>query len=212
MFSVYMNMDSGPLLRATKSFSPLMSEFFRDGEMYSLDLSLDEAHILINLVEQLLELLGEGDFNHHYDESDPFAQLMAQLGAAPDEITTPEDPVLLRLLPNAYSDPEAAADFRRYTEPTLRGKKKRALKQVHAALEVIVDEDRAGQVVDLDSEIWLMAINDLRLALSVRLEINQDSFELFEALPDSDPQKAIYAVYFWLGWLQESLLNLLTNG
>ena len=149
-----------------------MSEFMRDGNLYSLDLSIDEAHILINLVEQLLELLGEGDFNHHYDESDPFAQLMSQLKAAPDEITVPDDPVLLRLLPNAYADPEAAADFRRYTEPTLRGQKQRTLKQVRAALEIIVDEDRAGLVEDLDSEIWLIAINDLRLALSVRLEVN----------------------------------------
>ena len=89
-----------------------MSEFTRDGNLYSLDLSIDEAHILINLVEQLLELLGEGDFNHHYDESDPCAQLMSQLKAAPDEITTPEDPGLLRLLPNAYADPEAAAASR----------------------------------------------------------------------------------------------------
>jgi len=189
-----------------------MSAFSREEGIYSLDLTLDEAHILINLVEQLLELLGEGDFNHHYDESDPFAQLMAQLKAAPEEVVVPEDPVLLRLLPNAYADPEAAADFRRYTEPTLRGKKKRTLAQVRAALEIIVDEDRAGVVDDLDSEVWLMAINDLRLALSVRLEINPESFDLFEALSDEDPQKAIYAVYFWLGWLQESLLNLLAQG
>ena len=189
-----------------------MSEFLRNGNLFSLDLSIYEAHILINLVEQLLELLGEGDFNHHYDESDTFAQLMSQLKAAPDEITVPEDSVLLRLLPNAYADPEAAADFRRYTEPTLRGQKQRTLKEVRAALEIIVDEDRAGVVEDLDSEIWLMAINDLRLALSVRLEINPDSFDIFEALSDNDPQKAIYAVYFWLGWLQTSLLNLLTGG
>jgi len=57
-----------------------------------------------------------------------------------------------------------------------------------------------------------MAINDLRLALSVRLEINPESFDLFETLSDEDPQKPIYAVYFWLGWLQESLLNLLAGG
>lgn len=189
-----------------------MSEFFRDGDLYSLDLSLDEAHILINLVEQLLELLGEGDFHHHYDESDPFAQLMAQLKAAPEEITIPEDPVLLRLLPNAYADPEAAADFRRYTEPTLRGKKKRILAQVRAALEIIVDEDRGGIVEELDSETWLMAINDLRLALSVRLQITPESYDLFESLPDDDPQKPIFAVFFWLGWLQTNLLNLLTSG
>lgn len=188
-----------------------MSTFSREGNLYSLDLTIEEAHILINLVEQLLELLGEGDFNHHYDESDPFAQLMSQLKAAPDEITTPEDPVLLRLLPNAYADPEAAADFRRYTEPTLRGKKKRNMQQVRSALLDIVDQDQAGVIEDLDSEIWLLAMNDLRLALSVRLEINPESFEHFETLSDEDPQKAIFAVYFWLGWLQESLLNLIAG-
>jgi hypothetical protein len=187
-----------------------MSTFSRDGNVFSVDLTMDEAHILINLVEQLLELLGEGDFSHHYDESDPVAQLMAQLQAAPDEITIPEDPVLLRLLPSAYADPEAAADFRRYTEPTLRGKKKRSLLEVRAAVASLADEDRAGRITGLDSEIWLLAINDLRLALSVRLDIHPESFDIFESLSEDDPQKGIYAVYFWLGWLQESLLSLIT--
>ena len=188
-----------------------MSEFIRDGEHYSLDLTIDEAHILINLVEQLLELLGEGDFHHHYDESDPFAQLMSQLKAAPDEIVTPQDPVLLRLLPNAYTDPEAAADFRRFTEPTLRGNKQRILRKVREDLTQMVDHEESGVVEDIEGEVWLLAMNDLRLALSVRLGITEESFERFEALPDSDPQKSIYAVYFWLGWLQENLLALLTS-
>jgi len=190
-----------------------MSEFNKEGEIYSLDLTIDEAHILINLVEQLLELLGEGDFHHHYDESDPFAQLMSQLKAAPDEIVTPEDPVLLRLLPNAYADPEAAADFRRFTEPTLRGNKQRALRSVREALTLIVDAgvESGGVVEDIDAELWLKVINDLRLALSVRLAINEESFEHFESLPENDPQKPIYAVYFWLGWLQENLLGLLSQ-
>ena len=101
-----------------------MSNFEKVGDGYSLDLTLDEAQILINLVEQLLELLGEGDFFHHYDSSDPLAQLLAM----PSEIVTPDDPVLLRLLPNAYADPEAASDFRRYTEPQLRGAKQKNLR------------------------------------------------------------------------------------
>lgn len=188
-----------------------MSSFTRNEGVYALELSVDEAHILINLVEQLLELLGEGDFSHHYDESDPFAQLMSQLKTAPDEITTPEDPVLLRLLPNAYADPESAADFRRFTEPTLRGKKKRHLQEIRSALATIVDEDQPGIVSGLDSDLWLAGINDLRLALSVRLEIDADSFAHFETLTDEDPNKAIYAVYFWLGWLQESLISLITG-
>ena len=182
-----------------------MSNFEKVGEGYSLDLTLDEAQILINLVEQLLELLGEGDFFHHYDSSDPLAQLLAM----PSEIVTPDDPVLLRLLPNAYADPEAASDFRRYTEPQLRGAKQRNLRLVREQLTVLVDENVGGVIEEVDADICLKAINDLRIALSIRLEINENSFETFELLPDEDPQKPVYAVYFWLGWLQESLLGLL---
>ena len=184
-----------------------MSNFERMGDGYSLSLTQDEAHILINLVEQLLELLGEGDFFHHYDNSDPLAQLMAM----PSEIVTPDDPVLMRLLPNAYSDPEAASDFRRYTEPALRGSKQRVLRAVREELAEIVDSKIDGVVEELDADIWLIALNDLRIALSVRLEIDAESFEKFELLPDEDPQKSVYAVYFWLGWLQENLLTALTS-
>ena len=182
-----------------------MSKFEKVGDGYSLALTQDEAHILINLVEQLLELLGEGDFFHHYDQNDPLAQLMAM----PSEIVAPEDPVLMRLLPNAYSDPEAASDFRRYTEQTIRSKKIATLREMREELSTIVDSDQEGTITDLNADIWLIGINDLRLALSVRLDINEASFDLFESLPDEDPQKAIYAVYFWLGWLQESLLHIL---
>jgi hypothetical protein len=182
-----------------------MSSFEKVGDGYSLDLTLDEAHILINLVEQLLELLGEGDFFHHYDASDPLAQLLAM----PSEIVTPEDPVLLRLLPNAYADPEAASDFRRYTEPQLRGAKQKNLRIVREELTILVDENHGGVIEDLNSDIWLKALNDLRIALSVRLEIDENSFDKFELLPEEDPQKPVYAVYFWLGWLQEYLLGLL---
>ena len=156
-----------------------MSSFEKVGDGYSLDLTLDEAHILINLVEQLLELLGEGDFFHHYDTSDPLAQLLAM----PSEIVTPDDPVLLRLLPNAYADPEAASDFRRYTEPQLRGAKQKNLRIVREELTILVDENHGGVIEDLNAEIWLKALNDLRIALSVRLEISEDSFDKFELLP-----------------------------
>lgn len=182
-----------------------MSSFEKVGDGFSLDLTLDEANILINLVEQLLELLGQGDFFHHYDSSDPLAQLLAM----PSEIVTPDDPVLLRLLPNAYADPEAASDFRRYTEPQLRGAKQKNLRLVREELTILVDENHGGVIEELNADVWLKALNDLRIALSVRLEIDETSFDKFEMLPDEDPQKPVYAVYFWLGWLQENLLGLL---
>ena len=184
-----------------------MSEFLRKGDTYSFELKIDESHILINLVEQLLELLGEGDFLHHYSSDDPLAQLMAM----PTEISQPEDPVLRRLLPNAYADPEAADDFRRYTEPALRKSKQDSLRRVREELGVLVDVEATGAIDSIEPSIWLKVLNDLRLALSVRLSIEADAYEKFETMPDEDPQKAIFAVYFWLGALQENLLALITR-
>ena len=196
-----------------------MSQFSKENGKISLKLRSDEAHILINLVEQLLELLGEGDFYHHYSNDDPFAQLMSM----PHEISQPEDPVLRRLLPNAYADPEAADDFRRYTEPTIRKVKQDALRNVRELLGSLVDSesenhqgDTSSDVADqgnfftvenVDEDTWLKILNDLRLALSVRLNIDADGYEKFEAMADENPQKGIYAVYFWLGSLQENLLE-----
>jgi hypothetical protein len=184
-----------------------MSHFTRDGRLFSLFLTKNESEILINLVEQLLELLGEGDFYHHYDIADPLSQLLAM----PEHIETPEDPVLLRLLPNAYSDPEAAADFRRYTEPAIRGRKQGALRKIRGELSIIVDEGKESSTIEeIDPDLWLRSLTDLRLALSVRLDVSAESIEQFELLPDEDRQKPMFAVYFWLGWLQENLLQLLT--
>jgi hypothetical protein len=41
----------------------------------------------------------------------------------------------------------------------------------------------------------------------VRLEVETDTFEKFELMPDSEPKKSLLAVYFWLGGIQEKLLD-----
>ena len=108
----------------------------------SVALSNDELHILINLVEQLLELLGERNFTHHYQSDDPFAQLMAAtLGNIESPIDQPEDPVLRRLLPNGYADPESAAEFRKYTEGSLRMVKQKHLLYLREQLVFPVDHE-----------------------------------------------------------------------
>ena len=175
----------------------------------SVALSNDELHILINLVEQLLELLGERNFTHHYQSDDPFAQLMAAtLGNIQSPIEQPDDPVLRRLLPNGYADPESAAEFRKYTEGSLRTLKQKHLLYLREQLVFPVDHELPkADIAVTDPTQWLIAINDLRLALAVRLDIGQDGYEKFELMKDSDPQKHLYAVYYWLGAIQESLIS-----
>lgn len=188
-----------------------MGEFKGSAEANNLSVALsnDELHILINLVEQLLELLGERNFIHHYQSDDPFAQLMAaSFGNIQSPIEQPEDPVLRRLLPNAYADPESAAEFRKYTEGSLRTVKQKHLLYLREQLVFPVDHELPkADIAVTDPTQWLIAINDLRLALAVRLEINQDGFEKFQAMQDSEPQKHLHAVYYWLGGIQESLIN-----
>ena len=189
----------------------IMGEFkgsLRKGDL-SVALSNDELHILINLVEQLLELLGERNFTHHYQSDDPFAQLMAaSIGNLESTIEQPEDPVLRRLLPNAYVDPESAAEFRKYTESSLRLVKQTHLMYLREQLVFPVDHELPkADIAVTDPTQWLIAMNDLRLALAVRLGINTDSFDEYESMKDDNPQKSLFAVYFWLGGIQESLIS-----
>jgi hypothetical protein len=172
--------------------------FHRHGDnAFVAEFSESEREVLINLVEQIIELLGERTDNH---VDDPLA---AMVGITTHD-SPPEDEVLLRLLPNAYADQVDAAEFRRYTESTLRAKKYAHSMSMRitlkSALDGIIEVDHDG------ANDWLGAMNDIRLALGVRLKVEQTSHEELELLAPDDPMRGVYAVYSWLGWLQESLI------
>ena len=155
-----------------------------------------------SLCEQIIELLAE---RTDVGNEDPLA---AMVGITSHD-SPPEDEVLHRLLPNAYADSVDAAEFRRYTESNLRQKK-----QAHAISMRIHLKSAEDGIVDLDHDnanAWLGAINDIRLALGVRLKVENNSHEELELLAPDDPLRGVYAVYTWLGWLQESLLTALID-
>jgi len=120
----------------------------------------------------------------------------------------PDDPVLARLLPDGYSDDaEAAAEFRRYTEETLRSGKIASAQVVLASLPADGGEVRLSEP---ECQQWLRALNDVRLALSVRLGITDEDDDLTEHFAVEDPRSAYVWVYQWLAYLQDSLLDALT--
>ena len=172
--------------------------FHRHGDnAFVAEFSESEREVLINLVEQIIELLGERTDNH---VDDPLA---AMVGITTHD-SPPEDEVLLRLLPNAYADQVDAAEFRRYTESTLRAKKYGHSMSMRITLKSAIDG-----IIEVDHDganDWLGAMNDIRLALGVRLKGEQTSHEELELLAPDDPMRGVYAVYSWLGWLQESLI------
>jgi hypothetical protein len=138
------------------------------------------------------------------DEADELEKLLGLSGRS----ELPEDPVLARLLPDAYSDdPEAAAEFRRYTEESLRAAKIETAQMVLATLP-----PTGGEVLlnEAECQSWLRALNDVRLALGVRLGITDEEQDMAEDLPDDDPRAAYVMLYQWLAYLQDSLLDALT--
>ena len=164
---------------------------------FCIQLGQIERDLFINLSEQVIEILGE---RKEVKDSDPLAALVGITGYD----SLPEDEVLQRFLPDAYLDSGEAADFRRYTEFGLREKKSEHALAIRSHLlenkndEILLSLNQA--------QAWLGAMNDMRLALGVRLNITENTHEGLEALAEDDPMHGVYSVYAWLGWLQESLL------
>src|SRR4051812_44732763 len=173
-----------------------------------------EADLLRSLASQLVELLRNERATPH--EEDPLEQLLDFSGPT----TEPDDPVLARLFPTAYQhDEEAAAEFRRFTEGTLRDKKASAAVLVIETLEEAGLPDQLGEEditvdVELDHDAaltWMRSLTDVRLALGTRLGVEQDDEELWLALPDDDPRAHVYDIYQWVGYLQETLVEALSR-
>jgi hypothetical protein len=137
------------------------------------------------------------------DDLDALEAMLYPPGAA----HTPEDPVLARLLPDAYSDdPEAAGEFRKYTEPALRSAKYEVARQM---LDTLPEAGGRIQLSSTEALSWLKALNDVRLALGVRLGVTEEFEQDWAKLKPDDPQWTAYEVYAWLGAVQESLVQAL---
>jgi hypothetical protein len=101
-----------------------------------------EADLLRSLASQLVELLrNEAAVPHEH--ADPLEAMLSFEGPT----TAPEDPVLARLFPTAYpDDQEAAAEFRRFTEGSLRDGK------ASGAATIIDSLEEAGLPPELGEE------------------------------------------------------------
>lgn len=178
-----------------------------------------QAKIVRDLVGQVAELLGaDPETADGGAGSDPppapdgpdgsDGQVLEAAFGLTDATEAPRDPVLARLLPDAYrDDPEAAGEFRRYTELSLRDGKVAAARTVLGTLPARGGRIRLSQP---DAEAWLRALNDVRLALGVRLGVTDDFEEVGNGINPADPRAAYVWVYHWLAYLQESLIEALS--
>ncbi len=207
------------------SLEDLMAGFRRTSGGATARFGAAQAAIIRDLVGQVVELIGgdtlDGDTLdggslddrlRGPDDGPPDGpvsadDLAAMIGLTEDA-ELPSDPVLARLLPDAYhDDPEASDEFRRYTEQGLRSGKAAAARTVLATLP-----PRGGRVrlSPPEAQAWLRALNDVRLALGTRLEVTDDFDDQVADMGPDDPRAAYVGVYQWLAYLQETLVRALS--
>jgi Domain of unknown function (DUF2017) len=146
-------------------------------------LAQDEVAVLRGLPDQLRGVLAEGD----------------------------DEPVNRRLFPPAYldvADVERDDEYRRLMHDDLVEEKLANLDLVTGTLARGSSSIRRWTVelTDEEATAWLGVLNDLRLALGVRLDITED----FDGdVDDTDPRAPALRLLSYLGWLEEQLLDAL---
>jgi Domain of unknown function (DUF2017) len=172
----------------------------RRGGLLVGTLSEREAGLLRGMVGQIRDLLAARVAASPHDE-------LAELtGIIAGPTTPPTDRVLARLLPDFHrEDTGLSGGLRALHEPELL-----ATKAGVAGVVLDTCPARGGRIrlSDEQAQAWLTALNDVRLALGTVLEVTED---MPDELPPDDPRAPHLAVYHWLTWVQESLIQALAS-
>jgi len=117
-------------------------------------------------------------------------------------ISEPADPSLRRLFPPAYPvHPENEKEYRELVGEDL-------LDGHVAALQLLEDTADAEQLDEEQLLAWMRALNQLRLVVGTRLDVDDESSG---ELPDpDDPDAEVRGVFLYLGWLQEQVVAALS--
>ena len=131
------------------------------------------------------------------EERDVLASLPGQLREALDA----GEPTLYRLFPPAHADDDVAnEEYARLVGPAL----------VDGKLLALAELERTAHATRLDEEelrAWLGALESLRLALGTQLDVTEQSYG---PLDPADPDAPRLALYHWLSWLQEEVVQALS--
>ncbi len=122
------------------------------------------------------------------------------------------DPGRERLFPRAYLDPteeEAEDDWQRMVHPELVAEKRAAARAMEEGLERLRRQgDRLVGALDADeAQAWLAVLNDARLVLGARLDLDEDPD--FDNVDPDDPDAALLLFYGFLTMLTGELVEVL---
>jgi hypothetical protein len=150
-----------------------------------------------------IERTRSGDFRLRLprEERELLRTVPAQLRALLDDA---DDPSLVRLFPPAYrEDLDASAEFAGLERGALLDGKR-------SALRVLEETATAERVSEAELTAWMTAINDLRLVLGTRLDVSEESYGI--PVDPTDPRAPEWALYHYLSWLQEQVVDALAAG
>ncbi|MDO5026063.1 MAG: DUF2017 family protein [Trueperella sp.] len=217
-------------------------------------LNSEERSMIASLVRDVIYLLG-ADVNQELDRReqladnpDPLAEIELELEALADSIygeddaaaadapdpylLTPMDSALHRLLPDMSEDPQQAAQLRNLTEDSIVAAKVEHLTTIYDQL--VAENTESPEEFDRvfvrneDAPAWMAGLNDIRLVLAARLEVDDDSssqqvyntaakFTGFRTadvkdLPEIETAEDMMAVlYAMITWWQDSLVTAVRN-
>jgi hypothetical protein len=141
---------------------------------------------------------GDGSYRLRLS-GDERALLANLLGQLRELLTAGQDPTLRRLFPPAYADDaERDAEYRSMVGDDLLARRLGAIDVVEATL----DEKR---LTDAQLTAWMGAINDIRLVLGTKLDVDED----MDHIDPADPDAPVLAAYAWLGWVLSDVVDAL---
>jgi Domain of unknown function (DUF2017) len=153
-------------------------------------------------VPRQIERDGAGGVRLRFNEGEVIL-LRERLDELEALLEDPDDPALRRLFPQAHEDPESEEQYRSLVRDQLVTGRSKAL--------AVVRETLGKESLSLDeADAWLRALNDLRLVLGTRLDVTEDLD--YENIDLNEPRGRDLAVYGYLSWLQEQLVEALAEG
>jgi hypothetical protein len=121
------------------------------------------------------------------DDREALRQLVPQIAQLLDD---PDQPVLQRLFPPAYSDQQDAAhqeEYRRLMQEDL-------VERHRQALELVASTADANHLTEEELSAWIRALNSIRLVLGTFLDVQEDDQQ-------RAPTSVEEAIYQWLSLL-----------
>jgi hypothetical protein len=131
------------------------------------------------------------------DERNLLRTLPGQMRAV---LTDTDDPGLRRLFPPAYSSPEHrehADEYRRLMTEDL-------VQRHQDSLDILERTADVDELSPEEMEAWMRSLNSLRLVLGTRLGVTEDD-------DVSNHMSAEFALYYFLGYLQECVVEALSG-